>query len=102
VESAAVVACGLALAWRKSVDVPCAIHIGSLLTKVVRLHLVGVRAEPLPVDLVQVIGLQDKTADNAGARCCLSAYLDLAEHDVPLRCELGRVAGLPDGERDAI
>lgn len=84
VEGAAVVGCGLALA------------------EVVGLDLVGIRAQPLPVNLVERVGLQDKAAHDAGARRGLHGDLDLAEHDVPFRCELGRVAGLCYCEGDAV
>lgn len=67
-------------------------------TYVVALDLIRVGTKPFPVNLVQGVGLQDKTANNTRARCSLNFNVYLAEHDVPQRCKLWRITRRPDGE----
>lgn len=72
------------------------------LTEVVGLHLCLVTTKPLPVDLVQVVGLQDEARNNAGARGGLELYIDSAEEDVLGAGNGGGLRLLVDGEDSAV
>lgn len=52
------------------------------LAEVVGLDLGGVTAEPLPINLVQVIRLEHKASDDASAGRGLNPHVHLAEEDV--------------------
>jgi hypothetical protein len=71
---------------------------GITLSEVVGLDLGGVATEPLPVDLVEVIGLQNEAGDNTGTGRGSDGDVNLAEEDV-LGARDGRgVALVLDGE----
>lgn len=76
--------------------------LGIALAKVVGLHLRVVTAQPLPVDLVQIVGLEDGAADDALAGSRLDLEVDAPKHYVPVGLEQGRVALLGHGEGSAI
>lgn len=84
VERAAVVAGGVALA------------------KVVGLNLGILAAEPLPVDLIQIIGLDNYTADDTGSGGSLHEDLGAAEEEIPRRLDSWGIALLVQGELSAI
>lgn len=65
---------------------------------VVGLHLGGVVTDPFPVNLVQVVGLQDNTADNTTTLGHLDVSLDNTEEDKELGLQRGGVQLLLDGE----
>lgn len=75
---------------------------GVALAKVVGLHLVDVAAQPLPVDLVEVVGLEDHAADDAGSGRGLDDGRDGAEEHVELGLHGRGVARLGDGEGETI
>jgi hypothetical protein len=56
---------------------------GVALAEVVGLDLGGVAAEPLPIDLVEIVGLEDEGGDDALAVRGLQDNLDTTEEDVP-------------------
>lgn len=72
------------------------------LAEIVGLDLSGVGAEPLPIDLVKAIGLQEEAADHAHAGGRFQFHVDLAKHDVPSRSDIGVVARFGDGEGGAV
>lgn len=75
---------------------------GVALAKVVGLDLVNVAAEPLPINLVQVVRLQDHAADDAGSGGGLDHGGDGAEEDVELGLHRRGVTRLGNGERETI
>ena len=68
--------------------------------EVVALHLAVVvgAAEPFPVDFVEVVRLQDRRRDNAGAWGSLEEERHSAEEEVPVGLDGRMVAGFTDGE----
>lgn len=56
---------------------------GVALAEVVSLDLGDVAAEPLPIDLVEIVGLEDEGGDDALAVRGLQDNLDTTEEDVP-------------------
>ncbi|KAI6772566.1 hypothetical protein HG530_003524 [Fusarium avenaceum] len=50
-------------------------------------------AEPLNVDLVEDVGLENKRRDNTGTGCGLHCDLDTAKHDVEERSQLRCIVG---------
>lgn len=87
---------------RVSVEGSTTKALGISLAKVVGLDLRVVSAQPFPVDLVQVIGLEDGAADNAPSGSRLDLEVDAPKHYVPVGLEQGRVALLGHGEGSAI
>lgn len=79
-----------------------AVAAGVSFPKVVGLHLGVVASKPFPVDFIQVVGLQDSTADNSSSRSGLDGAFHLAKHDVPAGLDQGPVSLLGDGEGCAI
>lgn len=63
------------------------------LAEVIGLNLVAVGAQPLPVNLIKVIGLEDEAGDNANTRSSLDHSLDGTEEEVLGRGD-GRRVGL--------
>lgn len=86
---------------RVSVEGSTTKALGISLAKVVGLDLRVVSAQPFPVDLVQIVRLQDGAADNARAGSGLDHVLDVSEHDVEVGGDQRRIALLGDGERGA-
>lgn len=86
------------------VRVESATVVGSRLpfAKEVGLHLSIVGAEPLPVDLVEGIRLQDETAHNSRTRRGLDFHIRLTEHNVPFRSKLRSIAGFGNGKGTAV
>lgn len=58
------------------------VGLGATLAEVVGLNLGVVAADPLPIDLVEVIGLKDEAGDNTLAEGGPHGNVDLAEEDV--------------------
>lgn len=56
--------------------------------KVIALDLLIIASKPFPINFVQVVGLHHGTADDAPPRRRLEHELDMAEHNVPFRCQL--------------
>lgn len=52
------------------------------LAEVVGLHLGRVATNPLPINLVQIVGLQYETRDYSSTGCGLNLHVNLAEEDV--------------------
>ena len=75
---------------------------GIALAVIIRLAVCCVRAGELPVDLVQVVGLEHDAADNSLARGGLEPDLDFAEEDVEFGLHCGRIAFVVDGELGAV
>lgn len=67
----------------------------------VGLHGVHVVSDPFPIDLVQIVRLEDHTADDAPAMGYLEMSLDDAEEDVEVRLQGRRLQFLLDGELGA-
>ena len=59
------------------------VDCGVAFSVVVGLDLGVVRAEPFPVDLVEVVGLQDEGADDADTLGSLHDNIVVSEHHVP-------------------
>lgn len=72
------------------------------LAKVIALYLSIITSQPFPIDLVKVIGEKDSGADNALTWCSLDDEINMAEHDVPLRCYCWGVAALCNCESCAV
>ena len=72
------------------------------LAEVVGLDLLGVGADPLPVDLVEIVGLEDEGGHDAAAVGGLHHDLDAAEEEVPVRCHGGGLLLVGDVELDAV
>lgn len=66
--------------------------------EVIALYLRVVSAQPLPVNLVQVIRLQNSAADDAGPWRRLDSKIHTAEHDVPARLNQRSITLLGDSE----
>lgn len=79
-----------------------AVAAGVAFAEVVGLHQGIIGSKPFPINLVQVVGLHHRTADNSCSCSSLDGELDSAEHDVPVGLDQRRVALLGDGERRAI
>lgn len=76
--------------------------VGVAAAKVVGLGLVVVVANPLPVNLIEVLRLEDEGGDDTGARSGLNLDVDVAEEDVLVGLEgRGLLDGL-DGEDGAL
>lgn len=84
------------------VELAAVIGAGDTLSEVVGLHLTTISADPLIVDLIQTIRLEDQRRDNAVSGSSLHGDFDSAEHDVEERDELGGVAAPCHGKGDAI
>ena len=66
--------------------VPTTVTCGRVpLAKEVGLYLTGVVSDPFPVDLIQVVRLENHTADDAGAL----GHLDMCFHDAEEDVEVG-------------
>lgn len=87
---------------RVSVEGSTTKALGISLAKVVGLDLRVVSAQPFPVDLVQVIGLEDGAADNAPSGSRLDLEVDASKHNVPIGLDQGRIALLGHGECGAV
>lgn len=72
------------------------------LAKVVGFHLGRRAANPLPVNLVQVVRFENGARDNARAWGGLHHYGDHTEENVPVGLHGGRIAGLCDGVGGAV
>jgi len=90
------------LVIRVSVECAAAVAARVSFAEIVRLHFGGFGSEPFPVNFVQIIGLQDGTADNARSWSCLDGEFDLAEHDVPAGLDQRPVTLLGNGESGTI
>jgi len=55
---------------------------GVTLSEVVGLYLGGVSSKPFPINLIQIIGFHDKTADDTSTIGCLHSNTDFSEKDV--------------------
>jgi hypothetical protein len=74
---------------------------GVALSEEVALDICVAGSEPLPIDLVQVVGLENETADGAGTRGSSQHYRDLSKHDVLVEVDRGSVGALGDDELGA-
>ena len=54
--------------------------------------------QPFPIDLVEVVGLEDEGADDAGSRRGLQEDIHLAEHDILVAADGGGIGGNLDVE----
>lgn len=86
----------------RHIDVFGVVVLGHTLAIVVGLHTAGVVAHPFPVDLVQVVGLQDHAADNTLAWSHLDMGLDNAKEDVEIGLQGRRVEFLGDAKFGAM
>lgn len=59
-------------------------------------------SQPLPVNLIEVVGLEDEAADDAGPGGGLGGDGDLAEEDILGGADGGRVGGSVDDEVGAV
>ena len=75
---------------------------GVAFAEVICLHLSIVAAQPFPINLVQVVGLQDSAADNTRSRRGFNRVLDSTEHDVPARLDQGPITLFGDCEGSSI
>lgn len=71
---------------------------GITLAKVVHLDFVRFSSNPLPVNLVEVVGLQHNRRDDTLPRGSLRLYLDVAVVEVALGLNGGSIACLRNGE----
>lgn len=71
---------------------------GVSLAEVVGLDLGGVTTKPLPVNLVEVVGLQDEAGDNTLTSAGLQGNIDLAKEDPLVGLNRGGLGLLVDGE----
>jgi hypothetical protein len=70
---------------------------GISLSKEVALDLGIVGSKPLPINLIEVVGFEDETADNTGTGTGLGSDRDLSKHDV-LVAAYGRSLAACDDE----
>lgn len=91
----------LVVVWRR-MELDPVVGSGISLAEEVALDLVGVAAEELPVNLVQAVRQQHGGGDDALARGGLDLPLDVSEHDVEVRGQLGGVEPLADGQAGAV
>lgn len=75
---------------------------GIALGEVVGLGLGVVGTNPLPVDLVEVVGLEDDASDDALLGSSLHGDVDAAEEDVLVGHDGGGIGALGDGEGGAV
>lgn len=75
---------------------------GVALAKVVGLDLGEVATEPLPINLVEIVGLEDEGGDDALASRGLQDNLDAPEEEVPWRLDRGCIRLGVDNELGAI
>lgn len=87
---------------RISAEGTAIIGAGVTLAKVVSLNLSIIASKPLKIDFVEVIGLQDGTADDSGSGGSFDCVFNPAKHDVEVRLDQRAVALLGDRERGAI
>ena len=72
------------------------------LAKIVGLHNGVIRAAPFPVNLVEIVGEEHDTADDAAARSSLSNNIDATEEKVPIGPHGGCIALFEEAELRAI
>ena len=72
------------------------------LSEVVGLDLLGIGTDPLPVDLIEIIGLEHERGHDALAVGRLHDDLDAAEEEVPVRLDGGCHLLVSDVELDTI
>lgn len=70
--------------------------------KVIRLHRFGRTTKPLPINLVEVVGLENDAADDTSSRGGLHTDGHFPEEQVPGRLHGRSVSGLRDGEFRAV
>jgi hypothetical protein len=75
---------------------------GVALAEVVGLDLGVVAADPLPVDLIEVVGLEDDAGDDTRTGGGLDLTVELAEEDVVVRGLGGGLLLVGDGEDGAL
>jgi hypothetical protein len=78
------------------------VHLSAALAEVVGLDLGGITAEPLPVDLVEVVGLESHRGDDTDTSRGLENDIDLAEEDVLAGGDGGGLAFGGDGEESTV
>ena len=74
------------------------VDVGAALAEVVGLHVGGITTEPLPVDLVEVVGLEGDAGHDTDAEGGLDHDIDLAEEDVVVGGDGRRIGDGVDGE----
>ena len=72
------------------------------LAEVVGLNLRSITTQPLPVNLVQIVRLEDEARDNTLAERGLDGHIDLAEEDVLVGTNRGSITFLVDGENSTL
>ena len=77
------------------------VGVGATLAKEVGLDLGGVAAESLPVDLIEVVRLEHEAGHDTDATSSAHGHIDLAEEDVLLGADGGRLLLVGDGENGA-
>lgn len=75
---------------------------GIALAEVVGLDLGGITTQPLPVDLVKIVGLEDEARNHTLADRGLDCHIDLAEEDVLVGANRRGISLLVDGEDGTI
>lgn len=71
---------------------------GVALAEVVGLDLLVVTANPLQVDLIEIIGLENSAGNNTSTLGSLNGDIDTAEHDILVGLDGGGVGSLLDLE----
>ncbi len=74
------------------------VDISATFAKVVGLDLLRITTEPLPVDLVEIVGLQDKAGDDTSSEGSPHSDVDLAEEDVLVGGDGGGIILARDAE----
>ena len=99
---AAIIIVGGVIATRHGIPLrPCDSISRIPLAVIIILHMRGVAPDNLPIDLIQVIGLQHDGRDDSLARRGLHPHLHDPEEQVEFRLDGGGVAFLVDGEGGA-
>lgn len=75
---------------------------GVALSEEVALNMAIVGTQPFPINLVEIVGLQDEGADNTSAWGSLYLRLDLAKEDVFRGADRWRIGLLINGELGAV
>jgi len=84
--------------WLSGMGLSPVVGCGVALAKEIALDLVWLGSQPFPVDLIEIVRLEDETADNAGTWTLLHDRGDGTKHDVLVRLDGGRLELLGDDE----
>lgn len=80
------------------VDASTVVGLRVSFTEIVGLGLVGLGANPFPINLIQIVGLQDNGGHNTSSRSRNEIDLQLAEHDEEVAGDCGSISLLLDPE----